>query len=105
MGIFPCSVLRKLLIFENVGTSSMVAAICYAWLLENKMRQSSVETGRECLVVPVMNMQRGKMWNQRQVAWLFYHLGLDASSILFTDEVLFRFVILLSYLKNLEYID
>lgn len=69
------------------STSSMVAAICYAWLLENKMRQSSVETGRECLVVPVMNMQRGKMWNQRQVAWLFYHLGLDASSILFTDEV------------------
>ncbi|XP_038893748.1 uncharacterized protein LOC120082581 isoform X2 [Benincasa hispida] len=71
----------------NAGTSSMVAAVCYAWLLENKMRQSNAETGRECLVVPVMNMQRGNMWNQRQVAWLFYHLGLDASSILFTDEV------------------
>uniref|UniRef100_A0A0A0LRB9 Uncharacterized protein n=1 Tax=Cucumis sativus TaxID=3659 RepID=A0A0A0LRB9_CUCSA len=87
MGILHCSVLRNLLIFENAGTSSMVAAICYAWLLENKLRQTNVETGRECLVVPVMNMQRGKMWNQRQVAWLFYHLGLDASSILFTDEV------------------
>ncbi|XP_008446103.2 uncharacterized protein LOC103488927 [Cucumis melo] len=69
------------------STSSMVAAICYAWLLENKLRQTNVETGQECVVVPVMNMQRGKMWNQRQVAWLFYHLGLDASSILFTDEV------------------
>ncbi|XP_022954466.1 uncharacterized protein LOC111456732 [Cucurbita moschata] len=69
------------------STSSMVAAVCYAWLLENKMKQSNAESGRECLVVPVMNMQRGNMWNQRQVAWLFYHLGLDASSILFTDEV------------------
>ncbi|XP_022994646.1 uncharacterized protein LOC111490295 [Cucurbita maxima] len=71
----------------QTGTSSMVAAVCYAWLLENKMRQSNAESGRVCLVVPVMNMQRGNMWNQRQVAWLFYHLGLDASSILFTDEV------------------
>lgn len=100
MGILHCSVLRNLLIFENAGTSSMVAAICYAWLLENKLRQTNVETGRECLVVPVMNMQRGKMWNQRQVAWLFYHLGLDASSILFTDEVLFPLTILLSCLMN-----
>lgn len=73
----------------------MVAAVCYAWLLENKLRQSNAESGPECLVVPVMNMQRGKMWNQRQVAWLFYHLGLDASSILFTDEVLVFLVILL----------
>jgi len=27
------------------------------------------------------------MWKQRQAAWLFYHLGIDASALLFADEV------------------
>ena len=62
-------------------TSSMVAAICYAWLLENGEKKENV------VVVPVVNIRRGKMWKRRQAAWLFYHLGIDASELLFADEV------------------
>ncbi|KAI3454417.1 hypothetical protein Pfo_011080 [Paulownia fortunei] len=73
------------------STSSMVAATCYAWLLENKMRADKKEgTGNENnleFVVPVMNIRRGKMWKQRQAAWLFHHVGLDATSLLFANEV------------------
>ncbi|KAK2997825.1 hypothetical protein RJ639_025552 [Escallonia herrerae] len=72
------------------STSSMVAAICYAWLLENRMRNSKdgvEEDGRMVVVVPVLNVRRGKMWKQRQAAWLFHHVGVDASALLFSDEV------------------
>ncbi|XP_057804255.1 uncharacterized protein LOC131019683 [Salvia miltiorrhiza] len=73
------------------STSSMVAATCYAWLLENKNRASKKEGARNGnvveFVVPVMNIRRGKMWKQRQAAWLFHHAGLDASSLLFSNEV------------------
>ena len=69
----------------------MVAATCYAWLLENKNIASRKEAARNDnfveFVVPVMNMRRGKMWKQRQAAWLFNHAGLDASSLLFSNEV------------------
>ncbi|KAL3512708.1 hypothetical protein ACH5RR_025425 [Cinchona calisaya] len=72
------------------STSSMVAAICYAWLLENRMSNKNGR-GREAingeLVVPVMNMRREKMWKQRQAAWLFHHVGIDVSALLFSDEV------------------
>ncbi|XWS37193.1 hypothetical protein CRYUN_Cryun19dG0022000 [Craigia yunnanensis] len=70
------------------STSSMVAAICYAWLLENRARKSKGEGDEDgSIVVPVMNVRREKMWKQRQVAWLFHHVGLDATSLLFADEV------------------
>ncbi|XP_050226039.1 uncharacterized protein LOC126675439 isoform X2 [Mercurialis annua] len=70
------------------STSSMIAAICYAWLLENKMMKNKGEgNGQEYVVVPVMNVRRGRMWKQRQAAWLFHHLGFDAVSLLFADEV------------------
>ncbi|KAL1568290.1 hypothetical protein AAHA92_03674 [Salvia divinorum] len=73
------------------STSSMVAATCYAWLLDNKNVASRKEAARNDnfveFVVPVMNMRRGKMWKQRQAAWLFNHAGLDASSLLFSNEV------------------
>ncbi|KAK2663646.1 hypothetical protein Ddye_002220 [Dipteronia dyeriana] len=72
------------------STSSMVAAVCYAWLLENRVwkNKGSEEGDRErYTVVPVMNVRRGKMWNHQQTAWLFNHLGLDATSLLFADEV------------------
>ncbi|CAK9137535.1 unnamed protein product [Ilex paraguariensis] len=68
------------------STSSMVAAICYAWLLENRVRNNEGGEGDES-VVPVMNMRRGKMWKQRQAAWLFLHVGVDATALLFSDEV------------------
>ncbi|CAN1729529.1 hypothetical protein LINPERHAP1_LOCUS641 [Linum perenne] len=65
------------------STSSMVAAICYAWLLENKEDNGDV-------VVPVMNVRRGRMWKQMQAAWLFHHVGLDCKSLLFAEEVEFE---------------
>lgn len=69
----------------------MVAAICYAWLLENRKRTNKKggegdKTNLE-FVVPVMNMRRRKMWKQQQAAWLFHHVGLDATALLFANEV------------------
>lgn len=70
------------------STSSMIAAICYAWLLENRMNKSKGEgNGGGSIAVPMMNVRRAKMWKQRQAAWLFHHVGLDATSLLFADEV------------------
>ncbi|XP_015579254.2 uncharacterized protein LOC8278273 [Ricinus communis] len=70
------------------STSSMVAAICYAWLLENRfMKIKGEDNGEGYVVVPVMNVRRGRMWKQRQAAWLFQYVGLDATSLLFADEV------------------
>ncbi|XP_071903676.1 uncharacterized protein [Coffea arabica] len=73
------------------STSSMVAAICYTWLMENRMKADNEGRGSEGtngeLLVPVMNMRRGKMWKQKQAAWLFHHVGIDASALLFSDEV------------------
>ncbi|KAL2482525.1 uncharacterized protein Fot_43969 [Forsythia ovata] len=39
------------------------------------------------LAVPVMNMRRRNMWKQQQAAWLFHHVGLDATALLFANEV------------------
>ncbi|XP_059304027.1 uncharacterized protein LOC132056002 [Lycium ferocissimum] len=68
----------------------MVAAICYAWLLENRMRANEQEGGEANttqVVVPVMNMTRRKMLKQRQAAWLFHLVGVDVKSLMFSDEV------------------
>ncbi|OVA20821.1 hypothetical protein BVC80_887g114 [Macleaya cordata] len=79
---------RFVLSGSSNSTSSMVAAICYAWLLENTIKNSKEEKDVSSVVVaPVMNMKRRRMWKQRQVAWLFHHVGIDASSLLFSDEV------------------
>ena len=60
--------------------SSIVAAICYAWM------QSSKGDGHAA-AVPVVNMRRSRMTGGRQAAWLLYHVGVDASALLFADEV------------------
>lgn len=75
------------------GTSSMVAAICYGWLLENRMSNNRGKGDGDGgnVVVPVMNFKRSRMWKQRQAAWLFHHVGLDATSVLFADEVLLHY--------------
>ncbi|KAJ6869066.1 hypothetical protein NC651_033976 [Populus alba x Populus x berolinensis] len=70
------------------STSSMVAAICYALLLANRLTKNKGNGDREGTVVfPVMNTRRGRMWKQIQAAWLFQHVGLDATSLLFADVV------------------
>ncbi|XXG88740.1 hypothetical protein AAC387_Pa12g0916 [Persea americana] len=81
--------------YNSYGTSSMVAAICHAWLLENinkakKKKEEEEEEEEERwngVVVPVMNLKRRRMWKQKQAAWLFHHLGIDACALLFSDEV------------------
>ncbi|XP_052144825.1 uncharacterized protein LOC127764047 [Oryza glaberrima] len=37
--------------------------------------------------MPVVNMRRGRMERCRQAAWLLHHVGVDASALLFADEV------------------
>ncbi|KAG0502991.1 hypothetical protein HPP92_003063 [Vanilla planifolia] len=69
-------------------TSSMVAAICYAWLLEKQRLSERRGLGiKEEIVLPVINRRRAKMWEHKQAAWLFYHLGIDASALMFSDEL------------------
>ncbi|KAL2559509.1 uncharacterized protein Fot_04248 [Forsythia ovata] len=69
----------------------MVAAICYAWLLENRMKADKERGERDRssfeLIVLVMNTRREKMWKQRQAAWLFDHVGFDATALFFSNEV------------------
>ncbi|PKU73317.1 exopolyphosphatase PRUNE1 isoform X1 [Dendrobium catenatum] len=67
-------------------TSSMVAAICYAWLLENTRKREKSKIKDE-VVVPVINMRRARMWEHKQAAWLFHHIGIDASALIFSDEL------------------
>ena len=56
-----------------------MASICYAWMLSSK--------GDGQAAVPVVNMRRSRMARCRQAAWLLYHVGVDASALLFVDEV------------------
>lgn len=76
-------------IFCGVGTASMVAAICHAWLLGYRQKENDGGGKVSTVVVPVMNVKRGDMCKLKQAAWLFHHAGLDATSLLFTDEVTF----------------
>ncbi|KAL8111562.1 hypothetical protein AgCh_019321 [Apium graveolens] len=72
------------------STSAMLSAVCYSWLLETKMRNNKegVEgEGSPVVVLPVINVRRGKMWKQRQAAWLFHHAGVNAKALLFSEEV------------------
>lgn len=83
------------------GTSSMLSAICYAWLLGTKMRNNKegVEgDGSSVVVLPVINVRRGKMWKQRQAAWLFHHVGVNAKALLFSEEVTCSFIFVNIYL-------
>ncbi|KAJ0972479.1 hypothetical protein J5N97_020438 [Dioscorea zingiberensis] len=64
-------------------TSSMVATICYAFLLENDEKRE----GNGEVVVPMMNIKRGRMHRQKQAAWLFHYLGIDGSALLFSDDI------------------
>ncbi|XP_057862371.1 uncharacterized protein LOC131070755 isoform X1 [Cryptomeria japonica] len=65
----------------DLSLSSMVAAICYAWLLEHTATLDGWNP------VPVINTTRKKMWEHRPAAWLFHHCGLDGRALFFCDEV------------------
>lgn len=69
------------------STASMVAAICHAWLSGYRQRENDDGRNEGTVVVPVMNVKRGDMCKLKQAAWLFHHASLDATSLLFIDEV------------------
>jgi hypothetical protein len=46
------------------------------------------DDGEGFVVVPVMNLSRERMWKHKQAAWLCHHVGVDATSLLFSDEVI-----------------
>uniref|UniRef100_K3XPP6 Uncharacterized protein n=1 Tax=Setaria italica TaxID=4555 RepID=K3XPP6_SETIT len=76
----PRSRSTKLVLSDaSKSVSSIVAAICYAWMLSSK--------GDGQAAVPVVNMRRSRMPRCRQAAWLLYHVGVDSSALLFADEV------------------
>ncbi|XP_066315597.1 uncharacterized protein [Miscanthus floridulus] len=76
----PASRPTKLVLSDaSKSVSSIVAAICYAWMLPSN--------GDDQAAVPVVNMRRSRMARCRQTAWLLYHVGVDASALLFADEV------------------
>ncbi|OQU88087.1 hypothetical protein SORBI_3003G396900 [Sorghum bicolor] len=76
----PASRPTKLVLSDaSKSVSSIVASICYAWMLSSK--------GDGQAAVPVVNMRRSRMARCRQAAWLLYHVGVDASALLFVDEV------------------
>jgi len=76
----PASRPTKLVLSDaSKSVSSIVAALCYAWMLSSK--------GDGQAAVPVVNMRRSRMARCRQAAWLLYHVGIDASVLLFADEV------------------
>ncbi|XP_039850433.1 uncharacterized protein LOC120709003 isoform X1 [Panicum virgatum] len=79
-GNLPASRPTKLVLSDtSKSVSSIVAALCYAWMLSSK--------GGGQAAVPVVNMRRSRMARCRQAAWLLYHVGIDASVLLFADEV------------------
>lgn len=63
-----------------------MAAICYAWLLANSEKGEGGGSSGQ-VVAPVVNVKRERMLKNRQAAWLLYHVGVDASALLFADEV------------------
>lgn len=66
------------------GLSSMVSTLCTAWLLENTMASA---TAAKWHPVPVMNIRQKEMWEHRDTAWLFHVCGIEASAVLFVDEI------------------
>ncbi|EAZ14564.1 hypothetical protein OsJ_04486 [Oryza sativa Japonica Group] len=76
----PSSRSTKIVLSDaSKSVSSIAAAICYAWMLASKEDAEAA--------VPVVNMRRGRMERCRQAAWLLHHVGVDASALLFADEV------------------
>uniref|UniRef100_A0A0D9YIY0 Uncharacterized protein n=1 Tax=Oryza glumipatula TaxID=40148 RepID=A0A0D9YIY0_9ORYZ len=76
----PSSRSTKIVLSDaSKSVSSIAAAICYAWMLASKEDAEAA--------VPVVNMRRGRMERCRQAAWLLHHAGVDASALLFADEV------------------
>ena len=67
--------------------SSMVAAMCYAWMQENTSCKVASDTWH---AVPMIDIPRHLMHKHKDAAWLFDACGIDAESLLFANEVLHR---------------
>lgn len=65
--------------------SSMVAAMCYAWYLDNAAPEVTGQTSR--LAIPMINIPRDEMRKHKDAAWLFDACGIDVAALLFADEV------------------
>jgi hypothetical protein len=59
-------------VFVLVGVRSIVAVICYAWILASK--------GNGPAAVPVINMRQSRMAGCKQAAWLLYHVIFDLNT-------------------------
>ena len=62
----------------------MVAAMAYAWFLENTV---SKVTGETWHAVPMIDMPRHRMHKHKSAAWLFDACGIDPAALLYADEV------------------
>lgn len=65
--------------------SSMVAAMCYAWYLENAAPEVRGQASR--LALPMINIPRDEMRKHKDATWLFDACGIDVAALLFADEV------------------
>lgn len=73
--------------YELDGSSNMLCLVVENRMKADKRRGKGDRSNFE-LIVPVMNIWRQKMWKQHQAAWPFNHVGLDATALLFSNEVL-----------------
>ncbi|KAG0561725.1 hypothetical protein KC19_9G086500 [Ceratodon purpureus] len=77
--LMNCSV-----VCELAEVSSMVAAMAYAWFLENTVPKVTGETWH---AVPMIDMPRHQMHKHKSAAWLFDACGIDPAAMLYADEI------------------
>ncbi|KAG0561728.1 hypothetical protein KC19_9G086500 [Ceratodon purpureus] len=68
----------------DIEVSSMVAAMAYAWFLENTVPKVTGETWH---AVPMIDMPRHQMHKHKSAAWLFDACGIDPAAMLYADEI------------------
>jgi len=64
--------------------SSMVAAMAYAWFLDNTRPKV---TAKAWHAVAMIDIPRHQMHKHKDAAWLFDACGIDPAALLFADEV------------------
>jgi hypothetical protein len=77
----------------------MVAAMAYAWFLENTVPKVTGETWH---AVPMIDMPRHQMHKHKSAAWLFDACGIDPAALLYADEVALELCLLHAELCSSE---